>query len=73
MLMINPIPPIVYETNLASHPPCEFALPGAQLDVLDGPVCADGMWWWRVLVIETQLVGWTVEGDTQEYWLISVE
>jgi WD40 repeat protein len=47
-----------------------YALPGAELDVLDGPVCADGLWWWRVLILENNLVGWTVEGDANGYWLV---
>lgn len=35
--------------------------------VLDGPACADSMWWWQV---DYQgLVGWTANGDAAEYWV----
>jgi len=44
------------------------AIPGgAAFNVLEGPVCADGLNWWRV---ETDdITGWTVEGADGEYWI----
>ncbi|MGD8759537.1 MAG: protein kinase [Anaerolineales bacterium] len=43
--------------------------PGDWAMVLDGPECADNMVWWKV---ETSwgLVGWTAEGDADDYWLV---
>jgi dipeptidyl aminopeptidase/acylaminoacyl peptidase len=44
--------------------------PGSVLKLLEGPVCADGLVFWKV---ENELipggVGWTAEGDGQEHWL----
>ncbi len=44
------------------------AIPGgAAFRVLEGPICADGLNWWRV---ETDdITGWTVEGADGEYWI----
>jgi len=44
------------------------AIPGGTaFNVLEGPVCADGLNWWRV---ETDdITGWTVEGADGEYWI----
>src|SRR5262249_28630715 len=41
---------------------------GQQVDVLGGPVCADGFQWWQVKADQTQ--GWTVEGSGSDYWLV---
>lgn len=35
--------------------------------VLEGPTCADGFNWWRVDY--DGMVGWTVEGQGEEYWV----
>jgi hypothetical protein len=44
--------------------------PGDVVKVLEGPVCADGLVFWRV---ESDNIpggsGWTAEGDGTEYWL----
>ena len=40
---------------------------GAVLDVVAGPLCADGQVWWQVS-FDGQ-VGWTVEGRDGVYWL----
>ena len=47
-------------------------IPGAAaFNVLEGPVCNSNRTWWKV---EYQgLVGWTVEGSTDSYWLEPVE
>ncbi len=41
--------------------------PGDVFDVLDGPVCADDFAWFQVNY--GGLIGWTVEGQGDEYWL----
>lgn len=41
--------------------------PGSSFEVLDGPECANGFAWFEV---EFQgVVGWTAEGDSEDYWL----
>jgi len=44
-----------------------MAQPGVVFDVLDGPVCSDGLWWWQINYQGT--TGWTVEGDNTENWI----
>jgi hypothetical protein len=39
----------------------------AVLDVLEGPVCGDGLAWWRVRLKNRE--GWTAEGDEEMYFL----
>jgi len=48
--------------------------PGTVVKVLEGPVCADGLVFWRVAVDSIPGgSGWTAEGDGQNYWLEPVE
>lgn len=44
--------------------------PGTILKVVDGPQCNNGMLWWQVEVEETELKGWTAEGDDDDFWLL---
>lgn len=44
--------------------------PGATMKILDGPKCSGGYYWWKVSAINSQLTGWTVEGDQTNYWLL---
>lgn len=44
---------------------------GGEFDVLDGPVCAQGYAWWRVLY--NTITGWTAEGDQYGYWLEPIQ
>lgn len=53
--------------------------PGTIVDLLEGPVCADGLVYWKIqgtiypAVLDSTIVppdvGWTAEGDGVEYWL----
>jgi hypothetical protein len=44
--------------------------PGSVVKVLEGPVCADGLVFWKV---ESEAIpggaGWTAEGDGSAHWL----
>lgn len=44
--------------------------PGEKIEILDGPSCSSNMIWWKVKSLETGLIGWTSEGDTNNYWLV---
>jgi len=45
--------------------------PGSVMQVIEGPVCADGLVFWKVWNIGIPGgYGWTAEGDGKEYWLI---
>jgi WD40 repeat protein len=44
---------------------------GAEFTVLEGPICADGFNWWRVDF--DGIIGWTAEGQGDDYWLEPVE
>ena len=44
---------------------------GGTFVVLDGPICADGAYWWRVNY--NGLIGWTVEGSEGMYWIEPVQ
>ncbi|MBM3152874.1 MAG: SH3 domain-containing protein [Chloroflexi bacterium] len=66
-------PPL--RNNVRSHPGQSYTLlgklePGEEVEILDGPVCAGGMYWWRVTSLDDYLTGWTPEGDSENYWLI---
>lgn len=41
--------------------------PGERFTILDGPLCADGFTWYEVDYFT--MVGWTAEGDSENYWL----
>ncbi|MCA0454414.1 MAG: SH3 domain-containing protein [Chloroflexi bacterium] len=42
---------------------------GRQVYVLDGPRCASDMAWWYVADTQSRLIGWTSEGEVNDYWL----
>src|SRR5579859_1879120 len=39
--------------------------PGTQFNVLDGPTCADNVWWWHIQNRQYQVTGWIPEGDKE--------
>jgi hypothetical protein len=47
--------------------------PGAQFEVIGGPICADGFIWWNIQVfseaLDEQIVGWSAEGTTENYFI----
>ena len=48
--------------------------PGTVLKVLEGPICADGVVFWKVLSeLIPDGVGWTAEGDGANYYLVPYE
>lgn len=44
---------------------------GMAMRIMDGPKCADSMWWWKVGSGDPPLEGWTSEGKASEgYYLV---
>jgi hypothetical protein len=70
---VNPDPPL--PNNLRSEAGQSNDLvgdiqPGQAMKILDGPKCVDGWLWWKVRPADSNLTGWTAEGDEQAYWLV---
>lgn len=66
--------------NLRAAPGLDAAimtqlLENVAVDLLDGPVCADGLNWWQLRVVGSpETVGWMAEGGTAAggYWLLPI-
>jgi hypothetical protein len=44
--------------------------PGTVVKILEGPVCADGLVFWKVKSdLNSGAIGWTAEGDMTTYWI----
>ena len=66
-------PPLAYN-NIRSGPGINQELigkiaPGEAFELLEGPVCNNSLQWWKVGLPNTDLVGWTPEGDHKAYWV----
>jgi hypothetical protein len=59
---------IRYGRNIAEDAIAGYAQPGAKLEIVNGPWCSQG---WLVWLVRTSdgLVGYTPEGNGNEYWL----
>jgi hypothetical protein len=44
--------------------------PGEFVEIINGPECSNDWVWWKVRALEQELVGWTSEGDGEDYWLV---
>lgn len=42
---------------------------GSTFTVIDGPVCGDGLTWWRIRRTTNSFLGWIAEGQGNIYWL----
>jgi Tol biopolymer transport system component len=47
--------------------------PGEKVDILEGPVCDNGLIWWQIQSTTSGLKGYTLEGDLKNYWLVPVK
>jgi hypothetical protein len=47
----------------------DCAKPGRIMQVLEGPVCSNGLLYWHIRTLEGDLEGWTAEGDSHRYYL----
>ena len=69
---VSEFPP--YANRVRAKPEKDAAVigsiePGEPISIMEGPSCDDTWVWWKVKSIQTGLVGWTAEGDGDEYWL----
>lgn len=48
-------------------------VPGEQIEILEGPACADSAVWWRIRSIQSGLAGWSMEGDAEGAWLLPLQ
>lgn len=46
-----------------------FLQPSEAMIILEGPTCADGWVWWKIISETSAISGWTSEGDSSGYWL----
>jgi hypothetical protein len=46
--------------------------PGERVEIIDGPECSNDMVWWKVKSLQTDVNGWTSEGDRNDYWLVPI-
>jgi hypothetical protein len=44
--------------------------PGQAVQITGGPTCVEGYIWWQVKVLNSNLAGWTAEGQGKDYWLV---
>lgn len=47
--------------------------PGEIMEISGGPKCIDRYVWWQVQALDTGIIGWTAEGNKDDYWLIPCE
>lgn len=63
---------IRYGSDLAQDTILAYAQPGAKLQITNGPYCSRGWIVWFVTMADGT-VGYTPEGDGNEYWLLPVQ
>lgn len=63
------IPRTLRSAPSASSTPVTTLLAGIALEIISGPVCAEGYNWYEVSVLTTSLRGWIAEGRPGNYWL----
>jgi Tol biopolymer transport system component len=47
--------------------------PGEKVEILGGPTCDNGLTWWEIRSLSSELRGYTLEGDLKTYWLEPVK
>jgi len=67
-----PLPNRVREKPSTTANIAGFIDPGGKVEILEGPACDEGWIWWKVRDMETNLEGWTAEGDINGYWVIPI-
>lgn len=47
--------------------------PSEQVEILEGPSCSNQWVWWKVRSLKNGEIGWTSEGDVNNYWLVPMK
>ena len=50
-----------------------FIDPGEKIEIIKGPSCSNQWVWWKVKSLKNGEIGWTSEGDAENYWLVPVQ
>jgi len=69
---VNEYPPYANRVRVKPEKDADilgFIEPGEPITILDGPSCSPDWVWWKIKSLQTGLIGWTAEGDGDEYWL----
>jgi len=61
------VPVRLREAPGKSSPLVGQILPDGNFQVVSGPKCKDGLWWWQV--VNGSLLGWLAEGDSSGYFV----
>jgi hypothetical protein len=43
--------------------------PGEWMEIIDGPYCGGNTTWWKIRAVDSELTGWTMEGNADYYYL----
>ena len=64
-----PLPNRVRESANTTAKIVGMIQPGEIVEILDGPGCSNNWVWWKIRKSDG-VIGWTAEGDGQNYWLL---
>jgi hypothetical protein len=76
LAVVNPVykdPNMVRENSNTKYRVVGKIQPGSQVKILYGPRCEEGIIWWYVQTLDSDIFGWTAEGDGEQNWLIPIE
>ena len=73
-VIISSLPNEVRSAPGVNEPPFALLPTGSVVQVIEGPICADGFGFWKVAgPLIPGGVGWTAEGDGNEYYLEPIQ
>ncbi len=44
--------------------------PGEWMEIIGGPYCGGNTTWWKIKAVNSDLIGWTMEGNAEYYYLV---
>ena len=70
--IVNPDPPLPDRVRISASSTgqvVDLVNPSHWMEILEGPACVEGKVWWKVHT-QNDVIGWTMEGDGIEHWLL---